>query len=174
MRRSIRYIASVCAFVMLAVLVSPSPAAAQEKTTDEEKRADRTVKLSEKNESGVKGTAALHPSEGEMAKHVVDVRLQGMEAGATYRLHLHGGTCARDGQVITPVASVEADTEGEAEATAELSVETLTPASSARAAEAEADPKRRHPALFLQARSADGAAVACGDVPMKQAAEKEA
>lgn len=174
MRRSIRTIATVCASVLLAALVSPSPAAAQEKATDEKQRADRTVKLSEENESGVKGTAALHPPEGEREKHLVDVRLKGLDAGETYRLHLHGGACARDGQVITPVAGVEADAEGKAEATAELSVETLTPVSSARAAEAEADPKRRHPALFLQARSADGTAVACGDVPMKRAAEKEA
>ena len=156
MRRSIRTIASVCASAILAALVSPSPAAAQEKTKEETKQADRTVQLSERNESGVKGTVeifeAARSAESEMAKHLIDLDLESLEAGATYRVHLHGGTCAEGGQVVTPVASVEADAEGRGKATAELPAEKLSRRTAAREAKTGSEEEQRHPALFLQAR----------------------
>lgn len=176
MRYSFRAIASLCATTLAAALLA-SPAAAQQEKPQEKTTADRTVKLSEQNDSEVHGTAMVYEAgraEGETAaKHHVRLRLQGLERGETYRVHLHGGTCERGGQVITPLARIEAGETGRGEATAELPEKTAA----ATKAEAGAGPKpteaREHAALFLQARDADGRGVACGDVSLKKDGGKE-
>lgn len=180
MRTSTRYITSLLAILALAAVTTASPAVAQEKASDQEKeRVDRTVELAERNDSDVKGEIEIYEADRlpgqEMAKHRVDMKLRGLESGETYRVHLHGGTCEKGGQVVTPLARIEADDAGRGEATTKVEREQMSRKTDTRAA-ATAEPgteKREHPSLFLQARQPDGTSVACGDLPMKEG-EKDA
>ena len=175
MRNSFRTIASLCATTLAAVLLA-SPAAAQQEKPQEKTKADRTVQLSEQNDSEVHGTAHVYETGGTAGestpKHHVRLRLQGLERGEIYHVHLHGGTCEKGGQVITPLTRIEAGETGRGEDTATLPEE----ASAATKTEAGAAPNsteaREHAALFLQARDSNGTAVACGDVPTNKETKK--
>lgn len=167
----------------LAALSAPVPASAQQ-----EMEKPLTVELSPVGESGVSGTAVIHSmapeghgemmEEGEhgemmreesMHDHEVEVMLQGLEAGETYPVHVHRGSCAEGGDVFHPLASVTAGDAGEGTSTTTVTAAEM----SEKMAEMEmgmeeGEGMKQHPSFFVMAHLPDATPAACGDVPMKE------
>lgn len=171
-----RHATTVGTMLAVAALTVAAPAAAQEKQEKHDKhehdRTDATVKLSPKNGSSVHGTALIRDDagEGDMDAHRVEVRLKGLEAGGTYRVHLHRGTCTEGGPVLLGLNEVKADPEGEGASTTTLPAEKV-----AQKMEESRDDRsemaageKAHPPVFVQAHLPGGTPAACGDVPMKE------
>lgn len=166
MTDTMRRTATLATTIAAATLAATASLSAQQHQAEK-----RTVELSEQNQSDVHGRALIYtpgagaaqPAQGGeagTAKHRVDLALKGLEAGETYRIHLHGGTCAKGGQVIMPLLKVKANDEGRATGTATVPAEKL--------AAAEGEKTGKHANVFVQARLPDDTPVACGDVPRMQ------
>jgi hypothetical protein len=168
-----RHATAVGTMLAVAALTVAAPAAAQEKQEKhDDDRTDATVKLSPKNGSSVHGTALIRDDagEGDMDAHRVEVRLKGLEADATYRVHLHRGTCAEGGPVLLGLDEVHGDPEGQGASTTTLPAEKVAQKmkeSQGDRAEMAAGEKA-HPPVFVQAHLPGGTPAACGDVPMKE------
>ena len=176
----------------LAALSAPVPASAQQEMEE-----PITVELSPVGESGVSGTAVIHTmapgrhgemmdegehgemmEEGEhgemmrdesMHDHEVEVTLQGLEAGETYPVHVHRGTCAEGGDVFHPLAGVTAGDGGEGTSTTTVTAAEMSEKMAEMEMGMEGDQgMEEHPSFFVMAHLPDGTPAACGDVPMKE------
>ena len=96
-RRSTLFATAVCA----ALAVAP-PLGAQD-GPDDGMEEDLTITLEPTNDSGIRGTAVLRDEPDAMGgpSHSVTLELTGLEPGGTYPAHVHSGTCATDGGVVT-------------------------------------------------------------------------
>lgn len=104
------------------------------------------VTLSPKNESGVSGEAtAVHSADSV----TVELTVQGLEAGTSYPAHIHEGTCETGGGVAVGLESVTAG-------------EGMTGSSTSTVPASALSPDQDH---FIQVHGADGAPIACGDLP---------
>lgn len=154
----------------VAALFVAWPVAAQEK------QPDHVVDLAPKNGSSVQGKALVYEvgaeSAGtkaeEKADHRVVLKLRGLESDGSYRVHLHGGTCAEGGQVLFPLEAVATGDRDRGTSRTEVSREELIRLIEDQEQEQEAGDRpseREHPALFLQVDRPGGTPAACGDVP---------
>lgn len=173
MREPTRHATALGTMLAVAALVVAAPAAAQEKGHGHDHdETDATVKLSPKNGSSVHGTALVHDAggEGDMDAHRVEVRLKGLEADETYRVHLHRGTCAEGGPVLLGLNEVTADPEGRGISTTALPAEKLAQKMrESQGGKTEmAAGEKAHPPVFVQAHLPGGTPAACGDVPMEE------
>lgn len=94
------------------------------------------------NQSGVTGSLALSSMGDSLT---VQVRLQGLQAGQTYASHVHQGTCASPGSVVTPLQDVSGDT-GQARSTVAMDAV-------------------QGQELLVMVHGADGQPISCGNLP---------
>ncbi|MCI0347037.1 MAG: hypothetical protein L0221_16615 [Chloroflexi bacterium] len=104
------------------------------------------VGLEAKAESGITGTATVLPTPDGVE---VALDLGGVTAGQTYASHIHRGTCDDDLGVVAPLEDIAAEGEN-AHATTTIGASMLDPSAES---------------LFIQVHGADGAPVACGNIP---------
>lgn len=131
---------------VLALAAAATAASFADPDRAQEMEPEVTVELSEKNGSGVTGTARIYEKgemgehremeedeaherekgeRGKMHAHRVVVELRGLEAGATYPVHVHQGTCAEGGGVVLPLESVTGGEDGTGSSTTEVSPEQM-------------------------------------------------
>lgn len=199
MKKTLRRAAGLAAVLVLAgatTVTAQEGETAGAKATAGEQEAEVTVQLAPRNDSGIRGTARIYESEpeaevGEEAEgeaheeeyeheegeeheeeshaHRVVVRLEGLEAGQTYPVHIHQGSCAAGGPVLMPLESVEAEPSGSGSATTTISARQLAEAMEKMEAGGEGEMEgegHEHPTVFIQAHQPGGTPAACGDVPM--------
>ena len=104
------------------------------------------VGLEARTESGITGTATVMPAADGIE---VALDLNGLTAGQTYMSHIHRGTCDDDLGVVAPLEDIAADGRT-ARVTTTVGESMLDPTAES---------------LFIQVHGADGAPVACGDLP---------
>jgi hypothetical protein len=107
----------------------------------------QTVTLSPKNDSGVTGTVEFSAAGSDSVQ--VKVSLMGIEPGTEYPTHIHHGSCASEGGVAQPLASVTGQADSTGTSTTTVAHSLFMPDSS----------------YFVQAHGADMSPVACGDIP---------
>lgn len=198
MLKTLRRAAGLAAVLALAGVTAVSAQekeTAKEKAAAGGQEAEVTVQLAPKNDSGVRGTARIYESEPEAEveeeaeaeehgeeyehgegeeheeshAHRVVVELEGLEAGQTYPVHVHRGSCAEGGPVLIPLESVEAGASGSGSATTTISGRQLAEAMEKMESEGEGEMEgegHEHPSVFIQAHQPGGTPAACGDVPM--------
>lgn len=165
------------AIMLTAAVGFVAPLAAQEHE-HEGMHEGMTVSLASKNDSGVSGTATLREAEDAMGgpAPAVVLDLTGVEAGATYSVHVHKGTCATGGGVVTALTSVAAEGTT-ATATTVLTQEQIASlreahgdmtdmAMQADDEEDEDEEAEEESSLFIQVHLPNGTPAACGDIPM--------
>ncbi len=168
------------ATTLITALSLVPPLAAQE-DDDEGMQEEITVTLAPKNDSGISGTAVLRhevDAMGQPAPKVV-IDLTGVEAGQSYSAHVHKGTCATGGGVVTALVAVEAQG-SMASSTTVLGSDQIAALEAAHAEmmdmarttddeedEAE-ETEEASGGLFIQIHMPDGRPAACGDVPMME------
>ena len=169
-RRSTLFATAVCA----ALAVAP-PLGAQD-GPDDGMEEELTITLEPTNDSGIRGTAVLRDEPDAMGgpSHSVTLELTGLEPGGTYPAHVHSGTCATDGGVVTALVPVEA------EGSAASATTILSPAQIAALQEAHAgmtemareteeegeEDETEEATLFVQVHLSDGTPAACGEIPI--------
>lgn len=104
------------------------------------------VGLEAKAESGITGTATVLPTASGVE---VAIDLDGLTPGQTYTSHIHRGTCDDDLGVVAPLEDIAAAGET-ARVTTTVGESMLDPTAES---------------LFIQVHGADGAAIACGNIP---------
>lgn len=119
------------------------PAAQQGMTSAAE---PATASLQAMGESGVGGEVAF-TREGDQLE--VQVMAEGLAAAGDFASHIHDGTCAEPGGVVTPLNAVAAPEAGAGEATTSVDATQLEPGGS----------------YLVMVHGQEGAPVACADVP---------
>lgn len=151
-------IASLLMALGLPAAADAAPAAPD----DPEATADTvTVRLSPKNDSGVRARARLVHGEQELS---VALSAVGVEAGEEYPAHIHQGSCESGGGVVAavgPVTRAEGAQAGQATSTVALD----------KLKQAKEKAEGEHPDFFLQVHLPDGTPAACGDIEKEKKEE---
>lgn len=178
--------AFVASLALLLGLASGTAAQEMEEKAEAEEKAEMTVTLEAKNESGITGKAEIaRAAEAEKPHaHEITVNISGAAAG-TYPAHVHRGTCESGGGVATALTSITVEGAGSmASSTTVVTPDQLAaadPSEAEQQAETEGmveaglreDEKREHGPLFIQVHLPDGTPAACGDVQHGSKGEKQ-
>lgn len=182
-----RWIAGLVA-VPLALTLATG-ASAQEEAAPEKKEMEQDrieVQLEPKNDSGLSGVAVIsHAADQEDAKRIA-LHLEGADPGETYPAHIHNGTCAEPGSVVTALESPTQNMEGratsetvvtradfEAKAETETAEREKTMEEGEEYAEARAEAEmaeetgKAH-SYVIQVHLPGGTPAACGALPAKE------
>lgn len=106
---------------------NPAPAGYKASGADSAAAGTQTVQLQSVNNSGITGTAVLHPDGNKTSVMLMLVPAAGgTTAGQEHAAHVHTGTCAEPGPIVAPLGTVKGDDKGYNSTTADVDIPIAT------------------------------------------------